>query len=399
MTESVEEFAELAAFRAEARDWIARRFPRGLAGQGQMVLAEAAPPGGEFALWKAHMAERGWGAPTWPRAYGGGGLSAAQAAVLAEELVRAEAFNPMVLGQGLTMIGPTLLEYGTEDQKRRHLPAITAGERIWCLGYSEPNAGSDLSALQTRCQPQGDHWVVQGQKIWTSHAHYSHWCGALVRTDPGAARHEGVSFVLLRMDQPGVEVRPIQLIAGPSPFCEIFFDGARVEANDVLGPLHGGWAVGKRLLEHERASQMGEGVLNPVEPPALQAIARDRLGLDGAGRLDDPDLRARLTTHLMRAHAHTLTLRRLGAAPAPGAASLLKNSASEIGQARAELLLEILGWRGLGWSGAPFSADELKACRSWLYSKAMTIYGGTAEIQANIIAKRTLGLPDVLRRG
>jgi alkylation response protein AidB-like acyl-CoA dehydrogenase len=306
-----------------------------------------------------------------------------------------------MVGIGLTMVGPTLLEFGTEAQKARHVPPIARGERIWCLGYSEPNAGSDLASLQTRCEDRGDHWEVNGQKVWTSAAHHAHWCGALVRTDPKAAKHDGISFVLLSMDQPGVEARPIKLIAGESPFCEVFFTAARVEKDDMLGELDKGWSVGKRLLQHERSSQTGEGVLNPAKPPPLEAIAKARVGVDADGRLADLDLRTRLTAHLMHERAHELTLARVAAesrgSAVSSAASMLKNSATEAAQARAELLVEILGLAGLDWGAQDLPEGEGPILRHWLYSKSMSIYGGTAEVQNNIIAKRILGLPDLTR--
>ena len=320
--------------------------------------------------------------------------------MLRQEMARVGACNPMA-GIGLTMVGPTILELGTEDQKRRHLPGIASGEVVWCLGYSEPNAGSDLAALQTKGEDRGDHLEITGQKIWTSGAHFAHWCGALVRTDPRAPKHDGISFVMLRMDQPGVETRPIKLIVGESPFCEVFFTQARVESDDVLGERNKGWTVGKRLLQHERSHQTGEGVLNPTPPPPLEEIARRYVGVDADGRLADPDLRARLTAHLMEAQAHELTLARVAAESrhdaVSSAASVLKNSATQVAQMRAELLIEIMGTRGLGWAGEGFTEEQLGAVRHWLYTKTMSIYGGTSEVQNNIIAKRILGLPDLTR--
>jgi alkylation response protein AidB-like acyl-CoA dehydrogenase len=393
--------ARLETFRAEARAWIEENLPASLRGRPNLALVEGPAPTGDLAVWRERLADKGWGAPTWPREYGGGGLTSPEAGVLRREMARAGACNPMVAGLGLTMVGPTLLEYGTEAQKLRHVPPIARGERIWCLGYSEPNAGSDLASLQTKCEDKGDHWEVNGQKIWTSAAHHADWCGALVRTDSKAPKHDGISFVMLRMDQPGVEARPIKLIVGESAFCEVFFTAARVEKDDMLGELNNGWTVGKRLLQHERSSQTGEGVLNPVKPKPLQEIARQRLELDGEGRLADQDLRARLTAHLMRAKAHDLTLARVAAESrnnmVSNAASMLKNSATQAAQERAELLVEILGIQGLDWEAQDLPPGEPSALRNWLYTKSMSIYGGTFEVQNNIIAKRILGLPDLTR--
>ncbi|HEX2560775.1 acyl-CoA dehydrogenase family protein, partial [Phenylobacterium sp.] len=219
---------ELEEFRAEARAWLAENFPPSLKGKaGQAALSDE---GGEIdsdlALWKKRIGEKGWATPTWPKEYGAGGLSPAQARVLQQEMARAGAFNPLTFGMGITMIGPTILDYGTEAQKRQHIPPIVRGEVRWCVGYSEPGAGSDLASLQMRCEDAGDHWVINGQKIWTSGAQWSDWCGALVRTDPTAKKHDGISFILIDMHQPGIETRPIKLIAGASPFCETFFTDA-----------------------------------------------------------------------------------------------------------------------------------------------------------------------------
>ncbi|MFL5298477.1 MAG: acyl-CoA dehydrogenase family protein, partial [Phenylobacterium sp.] len=249
--------SELDAFRAEAREWIDANFPKSLANQPVAMIPGAETQTEDHKLWKQRMAEKGWGAPTWPTQYGGGGLSGPQARVLQQEMDRAGAYNPM-MGMGTSMFGPTLLEYGTEDQKQRHIPPIVKGEIRWCQGYSEPGAGSDLASLQTKCVDMGDHWQVDGQKIWTSGAQYADWCFCLVRTDT-SKKHEGISFVLINMHQPGVETRPIKLIAGSSPFCETFFTAARVEKNDMVGPLNGGWAIGKRLLQHERSGISGGG--------------------------------------------------------------------------------------------------------------------------------------------
>jgi alkylation response protein AidB-like acyl-CoA dehydrogenase len=389
----------LAAFRAEARAWLEENFPTSLRGQAGLALAvmEGGAPEGEMLLWRQRMAAKGWGAPTWPAVYGGGGLSGLQARVLQQEMNRLGAYNPLLHGMGVTMIGPTILDYGTEEQKQRHIPPIVRGDVRWCVGYSEPNAGSDLASLQTRCEDEGDHFVVNGQKVWTSGAQWSDWCGCLVRTDFGAKKHDGISFLLIDMRQPGVETRPIKLVSGASPFCETFFTDARAGKDGLLGELNKGWSVGKRLLQHERASQTGAPMGG--KPTPLQDIAKRYLEVDAAGRLADGDLRARLTRHLMDARAHGLTLARAqaearGASGATNAASVLKNSATTVAQTRAELTLEIMGAQGLGWEGEAFTPEEIETVRGWLFGKAMSIYGGSAEIQNNIVSKRILGLPD-----
>ena len=243
---------ELDDFRAEARAWVEGNFPASLKGQSGVVMAlmEGMKPTGDLLAWKQRMGAKGWGTPTWPRDYGGGGLNGRQARVLQQEMARAGAFNPLTAGMGVTMIGPTILDYGTEAQKRRHIPPIVRGDVRWCVGYSEPNAGSDLASLRTRCEDAGDHWIVNGQKTWTSGAQWSDWCGALVRTDPSVKKHDGISFLLIDMRQPTVDTRPIALIAGASPFCETFFTDTRAEKDGLLGQLNKGWDVGKRLLQH-----------------------------------------------------------------------------------------------------------------------------------------------------
>ncbi|OXE36667.1 MAG: acyl-CoA dehydrogenase [Phenylobacterium zucineum] len=390
---------DLETFRKDARDWLEANFPTSLRSKQGLALAlmDGPAPAGDVARWKDAMGAKGWGTPTWPAQYGGGGLTPAQARVLQQEMAAIGAFNPLMAGMGVTMIGPTILDYGTEAQKQQHIPPICRGEVRWCVGYSEPGAGSDLASLQMRCVDMGDHWQIDGQKIWTSGAQYSQWCGALVRTDPTAKKHEGISFILIDMNQPGVETRPIKLIAGASPFCETFFTEATAPKDALLGELNHGWTVGKRLLQHERASQTGVSMGGKATP--LQDIARKYVGVDETGRIADLDLRTRLTQHLMDAKVHGLTLAR-AAAEAKGnsspsnAASVLKNSATNVAQTRAELTLEIMGGQGLGWEGEAFEKEEVEAVRGWLSGKAMSIYGGSSEIQNNIISKRILGLPD-----
>ena len=306
------------------------------------------------------------------------------------------AWNP-IGGMGVMMFGPTLLEYGSEEQKRRHIPGIAKGDVRWCQGYSEPGAGSDLAALRTQCVDSGDCFLVNGQKIWTSGAQYADWCFCLVRTD-NTRKHEGISFLLIDMKTPGVEVRPIKLISGNSPFCELFFTDVKVPKENLVGALNHGWTIGKRLLQHERGGLSAGSQIRSNEHE-LDRIAKDYIGTDPQGRIADPDLRARIADHMMDARALRLTLIRAAAESKAGqgpsaATSVMKNAASTIGQERAELLIEIMGHQGFGWEGHGFSKDELEATRVWLGGKATTIYGGSYEIQNNIIAKRILGLLD-----
>jgi len=389
---------DLDAFRGEVRDWIAANFPASLKGKpNPMMREERAKPSADEEAWRKAMGEKGWGVPTWPKAYGGGGLSAAQGRVVQQELARAGAYNP-IGGMGVMMFGPTLLEYGTEAQKRQHIPAIVKGDLQWCQGFSEPGAGSDLASLQTRAEDKGDHFLVNGQKIWTSGAQYADWCFCLVRTDT-SKKHEGISFVLFPMHQPGVEVRPIRLISGNSPFCETFITDVKVPKDQLVGPLNGGWTIAKRLLQHERSGLSGAGGgFGPAK--SLDQIAKDYVGVDEKGRIADPDLRTRVIQNQIETRAFQLTaLRAMAEANGnqnPSAAtSIMKNAGTRAMQDRAELVVEIMGAQGLGWEGAAFSADELAAVRGWLGGKATTIYGGSQEVQSNIISKRILGLPDL----
>ena len=388
---------ELEKFRAEASAWLKAHFPAVLAGKGQLAMSERSSASPDLAAWRKAIGDKGWATPTWPAQYGGGGLSPAQARVLAQEMAKIGAFNPLLFGMGVTMIGPTILDYGTEAQKAKHIPPIVRGEVQWCVGYSEPNAGSDLASLQTKAVDAGSHWVINGQKTWTSGAQYSDWCGLLTRTDPAARKHDGISFMLVDMHQPGIETRPIALIAGASPFCETFFTDAVAPKDALLGQLNVGWTVGKRLLQHVRASQTG--AIGGGRQAPLSQVAKRYVEVDADGRIADPDLRSRVARHEMDARTHGLTLARVMAESkeangATNGASVLKNSATHVAQTRAELTLEIMGGQGLGWEGEDFTREEIETVRGWLSGKAMSIYGGSFEIQNNIISKRILGLPD-----
>jgi alkylation response protein AidB-like acyl-CoA dehydrogenase len=389
----------LDAFRADAREWLDANFPKSLGkdpdGQLAAVMSPAAPTGDQ-AVWKERMGKKGWGAISWPRQYGGGGLSAAEARVLGQEMAAIGAISP-IGGMGVGMFGPTLLEYGTDEQKQKWVPDIVTGKVRWCQGFSEPGAGSDLASLQTKAEDKGDHFLVNGSKIWTSGGQYADMIFCLVRTD-NTKKHEGISFVVFEMHQPGVEVRPIKLIAGSSPFCETFFTDVKVPKENLIGPLNGGWSVAKRLLQHERSGMNGSrGAGGP--PVALGVVAKKYVGEDEQGRLADSDLRTRIIQNEIDTKALQLTVRRSaleakGNSGPSAATSILKNANMKAAQDRAELTLEFMGSQGLGWEGADFSADELSAVRTWLSGKAGSIYGGSNEVQNNIISKRILGLPD-----
>jgi alkylation response protein AidB-like acyl-CoA dehydrogenase len=389
------------AFRAEAKEWLQANFPPSLKGRGALMYAEGAGSSDPAVkAWTKAMGEKGWGVPTWPKAYGGGGLSSAEARVLLQAMSAVGAWNP-IGGMGVMMFGPTLLEYGDETQKQRHLPPIARAEIRWCQGFSEPGAGSDLASLQTKAEDKGDHWLVNGQKIWTSGAQWADWCFCLVRTDT-TKKHEGISFLLIDMRTPGIEVRPIRLISGNSPFCETFFTDVKVPKENLVGPLGGGWTIAKRLLQHERSGLAGGGAARGgLFGGPVSTLAKDYVGVDGAGRIADADIRARVVAHEMEARAFQLTAMRSmvesRSNQGPSATtSIMKNAGTKVAQDRAELTLEILGSQGLGWEGQGFSPEELAAVRGWLGGKAFTIYGGSAEIQNNIISKRILGLPDPL---
>jgi len=343
-------------------------------------------------LWLERMVQRGWTTPHWPKDYGGGGLSPGEAKVLKEEMARIGARQPLY-SFGISMLGPALLKFGSEEQKKRFLPEIARGEIRWCQGYSEPGAGSDLAGLQTKAEDKGDHWLVNGQKIWTSGADQADWCFCLVRTDT-SHKQRGISFLLIDMKSTGVEVRPIVLISGSTHFSEVFFTDVKVPKENLVGEINRGWTVAKRLLQFERDS-ISE---SRGEIPSLAPLARKHVGLDEKGRVADPDLRTRLIRNGMRASAYGLTLARVAteknSSNEPPAVSVIKNLWSSIAQERAELLTELLGADGLGWSGEGYDKASLDATRAWLHSRAFSIYGGTYEIQNNVTAKRVLNLPE-----
>jgi len=396
--------AETDAFRKEAREWLEANYPASLRKDPDRVteqlMGEArVKRDDDVDLWRKRIGEKGWGTPTWPKRYGGGGLSQAEARVLQEEMARIGARNP-IQGMGPGMFGHTLMEYGNEEQKMKHFPAICRGELRWCQGFSEPGSGSDLASLQTKAVDMGDHFLVNGQKIWTSGAHLADWCFCLVRTDP-TKKHEGISFLLIDMHSPGVEARPIKMISGASGQCETFFTDVKVPKENLVGTLNGGWPIAKRLLQHERngmGNRLGGG--GPRETTSIADLAKKYVGVDETGRLADADLRARLIAHRMEEDAMRLTVRRAAAEArgnmSPSATtSIMKNVSMKVMQDRSELTVELLGSHGLGWEGDGFTPEELAAVRGWLGGKAGSIYGGSHEIQNNIISKRILNLPEM----
>ncbi len=385
-------------FRQEVRDFIDTHCPQSM--RNRVVNIENSHEvydTDDARLWLHTAAERGWTAPTWPKEFGGGGLTYEEGQIFQQEMANLKALPPSA-GMGLAMIGPTLLEYGTEEQKQRHLPKIISGEVRWCQGYSEPGSGSDLASLQTKAVLEGDHFVINGQKIWTSGAQYADWMFALVRTNPDAAKHDGISFVLLEMDQPGVTVKPIRLISGNSPFCETFLDNAVARRDDLVGELNKGWTVGKRLLQYERSASSVRTKKKSKTSNPYASIVRNYSG-EEQGRLSDPNARDRITQQTMLEKSLQLTVQRVAAesqsGKAPGATtSIFKLVGSTVAKESASLKSDLRGTQGFGWEGDSFTTEELEATEGWLRDRAVTIYGGTNEVQMNIISKRVLGLPD-----
>lgn len=403
--------ADLEAFRHDIREWLENHAPKALMGHStrdDSFWGGRHPelPHPDSKRWCDMCAERGLTAPAWPEEYGGGGLSREEERVWHEELRRLALPAPLT-GFGLSMIGPTLLQFGTEEQKQNHLTKIIRGEIRWCQGYSEPNAGSDLASLQTAAILEDDEYVINGQKIWTSYGNKADWMFALVRTDTNVKKQQGITFILLDMDQPGVTVRPIRLISGASPFCEVFFTDARAKARNVIGDVNDGWTVAKALLGHERnmigslfggsrqtkTSKTGAAAKEPLAEMAKSYVgARD-------GQVSDPVLRDRIAQMGMDQMCFQLTVQRnadnikAGHRPGPES-SLFKVYGTELNQRREELMLSIRGPQCVGWEGEGFDEEELTQTRAWLRSRGNSIEGGTSEIQLNIIAKRVLQLPD-----
>lgn len=393
--------SSVAAFRAEARAWLAENCPPGVRGEGPVPWGsrrvELDP---DSQAWLERMTARGWTVPTWPRRYGGAALDKERYSVLIDELKRIDA-RPPLTGRGVNYIGPTLLEFGDEEQKARWLPGIARGEGGWAMGYSEPGAGSDLAGLSLRAVREGDRYLLNGRKMWTSDALLADYIFVLARTSPHRPKHQGISLILVDMHQRGVQVRPIRLLSGASPFNETLFDNAVASVTDVVGGVDNGWAVGKRLLQFERSTHAGINISGAqggrTAASTLPKAVRRYVGT-ADGRLADAALRARLIRHEIANKAQQLTQARVieeTEARAPGfTSSAVKLTGALTTQEGQEIKLAAMGLRGIGWRGDGFGGDEIEATRDWLRQKALTIAGGTKEIQLNIIAKRVLGLPD-----
>ena len=396
---------DLQAFREETKDWLETNCPTEMRKPGDVCWGGRNPqfshPDQE--IWLERMGDKGWTCPTWPAEYGGGGLSKDENKILQEEMSAIGARSP--LGSfGIWMLGPALLEFATEEQKKEHLPGIVKGKYWWCQGYSEPGSGSDLASLSTKAVEDGDNYIINGQKIWTSYADRADKIFCLVRTGPQEPKHDGISFLLIDMDQPGVTTRPITLISGKSPFCETFFDDATAPKKDLVGGLNKGWTVAKRLLEHERTMISNMGLAGggdgsgSKKMSGLAKVSKQYVGEDEEKKIANPSLRSKVARHEMNSRAFGLTLQRIGeetkvGAPSP-AAAMSKYYGTEHNKLRYELLLEAMGSKALGWEGEEFSPEELAITRDWLRTKANSIEGGTSEVQLNVISKRVLGLPD-----
>ena len=391
--------SDIEQFRQETRAWLEANCPESMRtperSDGDAYWGGRNPEmsNPDQKVWADRMGEKGWTTPEWPAEYGGGGLSKAEAKVLREEMGRIGARRPLQ-SFGIDMLGPALLLYGNEEQKQEHLPKIVRGEIRWCQGYSEPGAGSDLASLQTRADDEGDHYLVNGQKVWTSYADKADWIFCLTRTDNSGTKHEGISFLLFDMASEGVTTRPIKLISGKSPFCETFFDNVRVPKANLMGEEGKGWEIAKYLLTHEREMISGFGIGGARR--TLAQLATDEIGSDASGRLDNPVLRTDIAQFELDALAFAATMERVRDEARAGqglgaASSIFKYYGTELNKRRYELLMSVYGEQALGWDGEAYSGGDLP--RAWLRTKANSIEGGTSEVQLNIIAKRVLGLP------
>ncbi len=381
--------ADLGIFRDQTRAWLEANCPPEM--RAPMRSEKDVCWGGRNVVfqspaqkqWLDVMAARGWTVPDWPSAYGGGGLSAAETKVLKEEMAAIGA-RPPLTSFGISMLGPALLKFGTEEQKTHYLGQIARGEIRWCQGYSEPGAGSDLAGLQTKAEDAGDHYVVNGQKVWTSYADEADWIFCLVRTNT-ATKHGGISFILFDMESPGVSTKPILLISGNSPFCETFFDDVKVTKDQVVGEVNKGWDVAKYLLGHEREMISGMG------------LGRDKQALGAAlGPIEDPLLRAEIAAFDVDSLAFAAMSERFidqlkAGASHPAFPSVMKYAGTELNKRRHELIMAAGGSDALEWDSAGSGGG--KAPRDWLRTKANSIEGGTSEIQLGIVAKHILRLP------
>ncbi|HXH23190.1 MAG TPA: acyl-CoA dehydrogenase family protein [Dehalococcoidia bacterium] len=416
LTDSPEE----AAWRKTVRDFLEKELPEalrpdrnpnaspfaGMGGEGAgpevRGRPEARAGGAGFQLaagplgeWRQKLAARGWIAPAWPKEYGGAGLTTMEQFILNEEF--AEMRAPQLGGMGVSMAGPTIIVHGTEEQKAEHLPKILRGETQWCQGFSEPGAGSDLASLQTRAVKDGDDFVINGSKIWTSGAQFANWMFMLARTDPDAPKHRGITYFLVDMKTPGITVQPLVTMAGTAVFNQVFFDNVRVPAKNVVGEVNRGWYVGTTTLDFER-SGIGSAVGTRQNVERMIKWAKENVG--GQSMLDrNPLVRLELADRLIEAHVakmlsyRVVHMQNVGMIP-NHEASMAKLFSSELGQRIARTGMKMIGLFGLAWDPqSRYAPNRAQYSRSYVSSVSSTIAGGTSEIQRNIIAQRGLGLP------
>ncbi|MBE3603896.1 acyl-CoA dehydrogenase [bacterium] len=381
------------AFRAEVRAWLENN--REYAPPARSPLDDGSPEDWKARIrWHKRLNEGGWVAVHWPKEYGGRGATVMQRLIFREELARLDLTEPF-LGMGISLLGPTLMHWGTDEQKRRHLPAILRGDEVWCQGYSEPGAGSDLASLKTRAEDQGDYFLVNGQKVWTSMAQFADWIFLLVRTDPDAPKHKGISYLLVDMHSPGITVRPLVQMTGGRGFNEVFFEDVRVPKANIVGQKNNGWQVAITTLMFERSGNYGESASQQVRE--LIELAR-RVPRNGGVAWDDAGVRQRVARFASEAAAlkytgyRQLTRQLKGAPPGPEG-SIMKLCGTELNLAIALYAMELLGPYSQLDFEAPFALDSGKWSLRMLAARGPTIYAGTNQIQHNIIGERVLGLP------
>tara|TARA_B100000767_G_scaffold238134_1_gene232712 strand:+ start:2201 stop:3394 length:1194 start_codon:yes stop_codon:yes gene_type:complete len=395
---------DLTEFKQQTTEWLEANCPASMRkiqirSEGVFGGKQFTFPSDDAKLWFDLMVDKGWTAPQWAKEYGGAGLSNDEAKILNKEMDRLGCRKPLI-GHGLWMLGPALLEYGTEAQKLEHLPKIARGEIRWCQGYSEPGSGSDLASLRCKAEDLGDHYLLNGQKSWTSDGDKADWIFCLVRTNDEGIKQEGITFVLFDMDTPGITVRPVPLITGESHFCDTFLDNVKVPKDQVVGEIGKGWSVAKALLVHER-TMMADIEKNMPKPKySVDDYAKNYLASDDNGRLDDGLIRDRLAEHMMRDSAIKLTQKRAFEEGMAGdfdmrVATIFKYIGTEEKTQKDTLITDMMGMAGAGWDNENFSVDEQTKTHEWMSNKALTIAGGSSEVQLNVISKRALGLPEI----
>lgn len=390
-------------FQAETRAWLEENCPAPMRTPPATDRSDNVQGGTKFEFksqdqkdWLDRMAARGWTAPEWPAAYGGGGLDAKQAKILRKEMAKLGCREPLI-GHGIWMLGPALLEYGSEAQKQEHIPNIVNGSIRWCQGYSEPGSGSDLASLRCKAEDKGDHYLVNGQKCWTSDGDKADWMFCLVRTDDSGPKQQGISFVLFPMNSPGVTVRPVPLLTGEAHFCDSFLENVVVPKENLVGNEGEGWTIAKALLVHERKMMSSMDDTMPAPPKSLLEYAREHVGVDAHGKLIDAELRGRIVEQMMNKSALDLTQSRAFEEGMAGVldmamTSIFKFAGTENMKHNTELTVDVLGHSGVRWDNEEY-AEESQRAADWMNAMSYTIAGGSSEVQLNLIAKRSLELP------